>query len=97
MQRTTVLRRNTEALFSLILGKCANIMQLKLESRDDWKKTESGYVVVNLLNALRDKTYKFEGHKNPYVSIHTSQRDTFLINRGEDNQQFRTRSDMMPS
>ena len=82
MTRVTLLRRNTEKLFSLLLGQCTPSMIAKLESRDDWFKMNSQYLVVDLLKALRDVTYKFEGHKYPYLSLHLGQRDTFLIKQG---------------
>ena len=53
-----------------------------VESRDDWKKMKSRYINVKFLNVIRDVTYKFESHKNPYMSIHTTQRDTFIIKQG---------------
>ena len=79
MQQTTLLRRNTEKLLSLILWKCTPAMKSKLESRDDWTVIKSGYIIVDLLNDLRDVAYKFEVRKNPCVSIHTVNRDTFII------------------
>ena len=84
MARKTTLRTNCEKLFSLLLGQSTPAMRSKLESRDDWKSIKSGYLVVSLLSALRDVTYKFEGHKNPYLSIHLAQRDAFLIKQGNN-------------
>ena len=79
----TLLRQNTKKLFSLMLRQCPPAMKSKIESQDDWKTMKSGYVVIDLMNALRDVTYKFEGNKNTYVSLHSAQRDTFLIRQGE--------------
>ena len=84
MDRTTTLRTNCEKLFSLLLGQCTPAMRSKLESREDWKAMKASYLVVNLLVALRDVTYKFEGHKNSYLSIHLAQRDAMLVKQGNN-------------
>ena len=57
-------------------------MKSKLERRDDWKNTKSGYVVIGLMNALSDVAYKFEGQKNTYMSLHSTHIDTLLNRQG---------------
>ena len=44
---------------------------------------KSGYIIIDLMNALCDVTYKLEGHKNTIVSLHLAQRGTLLIRKGE--------------
>ena len=82
--RTARLRKNCENLFSIILGQCTPAMRAKLESQEAWKKMKEEYNTIDLLKALRDITYKFEGHKNAYLSLHMAQRDAFLIKQGKN-------------
>ena len=82
LQQETLLRKNTEKLFSLLLGQCTPVMKSKIERRDDWKTTKSGYVVIGLMNDLSDVAYKFEGHKKTYMSLHSTHRDTLLNRQG---------------
>ena len=70
MARSTRLRTNCEKLFSLLLGQCTPAMKAKLESRATWEAMKDDYKVVDLLEAIREVTYKYEGHKNPYLSTH---------------------------
>ena len=81
--RTARLRKNSENLFSIILGQCTPAMRAKLESRDGWKKMKEDYNTIDLLKAIRDITYKFKGHKNAYLSLHMAQHDVFLMKQGK--------------
>ena len=83
LQQETLPRQNTENLLSLILEQYTPGMKSKLNIRDNWKTMKSGYAVVELMNALYDVTYTLEGQNNTYVSLHSEQRETFLIKQGE--------------
>ena len=59
-------------------------MRVKLERRDDWKKMKEQYNTIELIKALRDITYKFEGHTNAYLSLHMTQCNVFLMKQGKE-------------
>ena len=83
LKQETLTRQNTENLLSLILAQYTPSMKSNLNIRDNWKTMNSGYAVVELMNALYDVTYTLEGQNNTYVSLHLDQRETFLIKQGE--------------
>ena len=59
-------------------------MRVKLESRNDWKTIKKDYNTIELLKALCDITYKFEGHNNAYLLLQMAQLDVFLMKQGKN-------------
>ena len=77
-------KTNNENLVFIILRQCTPVMRVKLESRNDWKTIKKDYNTIDLLKALCDITYKFEGHNNAYLLLQMAQLDVFLMKQGKN-------------
>jgi hypothetical protein len=69
LKKEQQLEDNIENLFSVVLGQCTPTMKAKLEGRADFDAMKTSFDVVVLFKAIRETTYKFEAHRNPYLSM----------------------------
>ena len=77
----TKLNDNCQKSYALIFGQCTEHMRLKLESHEDCQRMRVCYNMFVLMAAIRGITFKFNGHKHPFHSVHNAKQDYFRYNQ----------------
>ena len=83
LKKEQQLEDNIENLFSVVLGQCTPTMKAKLEGRADFDAMKTSFGVVDLFKAIRETTYKFEAHRNPYLSMYNAKTQMTILRQGE--------------
>eukprot|EP00957_Ditylum_brightwellii_P116434 8881364-Ditylum_brightwellii.AAC.1 len=81
LNRKKTNQENKSKLFTMIIGQCTDLVISKLESKNNWTKTEATNDVVELLNMIKDIPHKYKTQSYPFKDVHNMMKGFYLLNQ----------------
>ena len=63
-----VLTRSSKKLYSLVLGQCTESLRAKINGKEYWKRIDDKSNSVDLLNIIKEITFKVDTGKSIYMT-----------------------------
>ena len=82
MKRRSTLDENVQKRYSLVLGKCTDLLKSKLKHSNTWNAASNKYDVLILIRIIRTITFKFD-EKSICRLHYIRQRQTFITSGKE--------------
>ena len=82
VKRDGILDENLQKAYSLIHGQCTKLIKSKLMTSANWETVSSQYDMLGLLEAIKNKIYKFEDQKYLPLSLHHAKRKCYAFRQG---------------
>ena len=79
VKREGILDENIQKAYSLIHGQCTKLIKSKLKTSANWETVSSQYDMLGLLEAIKNKIYKFEDQKYLPLSLHHAKRNFYAF------------------
>ena len=82
VKRDGILDENLQKAYSLIHGKCTELLKSKLKTSANWETVPSHYDMLGLLEAIKTIIYKFEDQTYIPLSLHHAKRNFYAFSQG---------------
>ena len=63
VKQRSILADNVQKAYSLILGQCTDLLQLKLKQQANWANVSASQDAIQLLNLIKSIAFRFEDQK----------------------------------
>ena len=70
MKIRSILDKNVQKCYSLVLGQCTDLLKSKLKQSDEWHAASTTYDVLIVIRILRTITFKFDEQKYLPLALH---------------------------
>ena len=82
MKRRSTLDENVQKSYSLVLGKCTDLLKIKLKQSNEWNTASTTYDVLILIRIIRTITFKFDEQKYLPLALHQAKANFYNIRQG---------------
>ena len=82
MKRISTLDENVQKSYSLVLGKCTDLLKSKLKQSNKWHVSSKKYDVLILIRIIRTITFKFHEQKYLPLALHQVKANFYNIRQG---------------
>ena len=82
MNRISTLDENVQKSYSLVLGKCTDLLNNKLKQSNEWHVTSTTYDLLILIRIIRTITFKFDEQKYLPLALHQAKVNFYNITQG---------------
>ena len=82
MNRRSTLDENIQKSYSLVLGKCTDLLKSKLKNINKWNVSLTTYDVLILIRIIRRITFKFYEQKYLPLALHQAKSNFYNIRQG---------------
>ena len=82
MKRRLTLDENVHKSYSLVLGKCTDLLKSKLKQSNEWNADSTIYDVMILIRIIGTITFKFDEQKYFLLALHQSKANFYNIRQG---------------
>ena len=82
VKRERNLEDNVQCLYSLVLGKCINLLQTKLKQQTNWKTVSDEQNRISLLTMIKKVVQKFKDQKLVPLAHYNAKADIYAFCQG---------------
>ena len=82
MKRRSTLDENVHKCYSLLIGKCTDLLKIKLEQSHKWHSALETYDVMILIRIIRTITFKFDEQEYLPLALHQAKANLYNIRQG---------------
>ena len=82
MKRRLTLDENVHKSYSLVLGKCTDLLKSKLKQINKWNTASTTYDVMIFIRIIRMITFKFIEQKYLPLALHQAKANFYNIRQG---------------
>ena len=69
VKRDSILDENIQKAYSLMLGKCTELLKSKLKTTTDWTTVSTKFDILGLMKTIRSVIFKFEDQRYLPLSL----------------------------
>ena len=79
VKRDTILDKNIQKSYSLMLGQCTELLKSKPKTTTDWMTVLTDFDLLGLMKTIRSVIFKFEDQRYLPLSLHCAKSNFYYF------------------